>query len=120
MTTGNATAGEIGRDEGAKRAVDHAERAVDSRWGTLAYGAVVDYAKNHAHRHPCSEFTSEDVRAASADYVPEPPDARAWGSVYLLAARRGVIEHAGYRKSRSPTRHTGVVGVWRPTGGPRG
>lgn len=93
------------RDAGMARALQHAERAIPS-WGELAYAYLVRFARHHA------TFISEDVSdAAERDMPFGPPDLRAWGQVYRLAQRRGVIRMCGLGKSRR--RHASVCPLWQ-------
>jgi hypothetical protein len=57
-------------------------------WKTLAYNALVSYAKTH------DIFTIEDVRRASHD-VPLAPTERAWGHIAISAKKDNVISRHG-------------------------
>lgn len=82
------------RDDGMRRAVDHADR-VSHAWSVLAYQFVQHYL---AYDGP---FLAEELVRAAYDYgIPEPPDARAWGAIMNRAARAGLIVKAGYREDR--------------------
>ena len=81
---------------GAARAASHADR-VAAQWTRTAVQAVITYAA--ARREA---FLAEDVREyADQMGVDEPPDARAWGQVFRIAKREGIIVAAGYAPSRS-------------------
>lgn len=98
------------RDEGAARAVEHAD-AVFHEWSAVAYSALLRFLL----KTPLEDlfgFTAEDVRGASPE-VPEPPDRRAWGHVMLRAARAKLISQDGYRTHRARSRHCGISTVWK-------
>lgn len=61
------------------------------------------------------EFLGEDVRSwAHRDMgLDHPPKACAWGAVMTRAAREGIIEHAGYAKTRIPPQHSKPAVKWR-------
>lgn len=64
-----------------------------------------------------SEFTSDDLRReCDAKWVCEPSHPNAWGAVFSKAAKAGLIERIGYRKSTLPSAHARVVAVWRRKG----
>jgi hypothetical protein len=68
----------------ASLAADHA----GEEWKTLAYNALVSYAKTH------DTFTIEDVRRASFD-VPPAPTEKAWGYITISAKKNGVMSRHG-------------------------
>lgn len=92
------------RDEGMRRVEAHAN-ADEPAWAEYAYEFLLNFA------HGCEEFKIEDVRAAAAGHVPDPPDARAWGPVAFRAARKGRIEVARY--APAATSHGSPKPVWR-------
>lgn len=93
------------RDDGIARAAAHADD-VDPRWQTRAFRAVAIFARYHP------AFLAEDARGmAEREGLPSPPDARAWGAVMRLAARRGVIVADGYGPANSSNRSPKVK--WR-------
>lgn len=100
------TAARARRDEGIRRAVDHAN-AVEPRWADQAYEFLVRYLQT------VETCTSEQARAAAAGVVPEPPSRRAWGGPFTRAARAGLIEREGYTTAVDPKVHCNVVTVWR-------
>ncbi|MGH2595798.1 MAG: hypothetical protein ACRDH7_07520 [Actinomycetota bacterium] len=55
-------------------------------------------------------FTSDDVRAIAGDPWDHP---NACGSLFNRAARAGVIERIGYRKSERPRLHSHPLTLWR-------
>ena len=94
------------RDEGMKKAVDHAD-SVEPTWSQRAYKFLLKY------RLTVEEFMTEDVRKASKGIVPGPPDLRAWGSIVTKAARVGLIHSTGIRSVKDPKAHAGYATVWK-------
>lgn len=101
-------AAKAARDAGIQAATDHAD-AVSPKWSDVAYG--------YLHNFACTaeSFTSEDVRTAAyaSEAVPTPPNERAWGGVFMRAARNGVLLRDGYDTARDPKVHCNVVTRWR-------
>lgn len=60
-----------------------------------------------------AEFQAHDIVALLG--VPEPRHPNAWGARFSAAARRGVIEQAGYAPSSRPTVAGSAVRLWRGT-----
>ena len=60
------------------------------------------------------EITSEEVR----EWVGDPPTPNAMGGLFIGACRLGLIEKIGYRQSKRPERHAGVIGVYRKKANP--
>lgn len=81
------------RDLGMAQAVGKADRVSDG-WSNAAFDYLRMYAES-AER----PFLIEQVRAASRDYVPEPPSPKAWGAVTMKAKRAGLISVTGYTTS---------------------
>ncbi len=42
----------------------------------------------------------------------DPPSASQWGSVFRVAAHRGIIQQSGFRISTRPTRRGGITRSW--------
>lgn len=42
----------------------------------------------------------------------DPPSSQQWGSVFHVAARRGIIQEAGFHITNRPTRRGGITRVW--------
>lgn len=55
-------------------------------------------------------FTADEVRAMVG---PPVGSASAMGPRFTAAAAAGIIRKIGYRQSSSPTRHAGILAVWR-------
>ena len=81
------------RDTGIARAAAHADREIP-QWSELAFEFITRYCAAHGKGH---EFHGEALRqcAERTGLVPEPPDARAYGSVFRRAARAGLIRKTG-------------------------
>jgi len=96
------------RDNGIKRAADHADRVSDG-WSDRAYQFLLKFLGNHN-----GPFMAEEVRSAAALMDFElPPSARAWGSVVLKAAKAGIIERIGIQKVKNKNAHCANATVWR-------
>ncbi len=77
---------------GAVGAARAAGKAGDD-WKESALLAVIDFAE----AHPGEFCTAEIIRGyAETRGLDEPPDRRAWGHVFIVAARQGLIVKAGY------------------------
>ena len=97
-------AAKVQRDEGMAQALDHAERDTPS-WGVLALMFLKSYANTHR------QFTSFDLRnAAKAWGLVMPPTDKAFGPVFVRAAKEGVIRKAGY--AQHPERHASPTVLW--------
>lgn len=103
----NATGEEL-RDRGIKESEEHANEAYND-WSEKAYNFLIDYMRDAS----ANEFMAEDVRDASKNIVPEPPNLRAWGSVIVRAIKSGLIERAGYREVSNAKAHRTPATVWR-------
>lgn len=93
------------RDDGIKRAIDHA----GVRWRRLAMGYLKEYL---ATLRIGDDFLAEHARSFAAGLqFEEPPDGRAWGAVLRDAAKQGLIVKVGYRAARSSNLSPKVL--WR-------
>ncbi len=101
--------GERLRDDGIRRAADHAD-AVVPNWGDMAFRAALRYID----RMKGNTFTSDQLRAWAERYnFPTPPDKRAWGSVFRRLSAKGHITSAGYVPSTDPKSHCCPSTLWR-------
>jgi len=101
----------LARDVGADAAVAHADAVVGS-WSERAAALLREYGQTSAEVGVT--FTAEDVRGFAEDKgLPAAPDSRSWGAVIMRARNAGLIKHAGYETSKSPTRHHGITSAWR-------
>lgn len=95
------------RDEGMERAHSHAESKKPG-WSDMAYEFLKRYAETH-DRFP-GWFVTREVGLTRA--VPAPPTPKAWGSVFRMAMKRGLIEHTN-TFTQDPYRHANPCPVWR-------
>jgi hypothetical protein len=98
------------RDDGMKRAMDHAER-IERGWKEMAYDFLVNVFIKHHH----GRFMTEQVRAACAGVVPEPPSARAWGGIIRKAVLAGLIHQVGFDKVKNKNANCANAAVWHKT-----
>lgn len=97
------------RDAGIQQAIDHANAVVDN-WSEKAYHLLIDFIEEVP-----GEFMVEDLRAyAAMKDFPLPPSARAWGAVILRAAKSGLVENAGYGKTKNKKAHRTPASLWAP------
>lgn len=95
------------RDEGIRRAVEHAD-AVEDRWS----GRALAWVKTIAERG--GTLTSESVMdEAYATGLPVPPEPRAWGGIMQAAAKRGWIKRDGFVESGHARAHCRPIARWR-------
>jgi len=97
--------GEILRDKGIKRAVDHAED-IHEGWQVKALDWLYIYAKTHI------QFSGEMVRMDAKGILPDPPSLRTWGSVLRNGACRGWIRQVGYVRVTNPDAHKANAALW--------
>ena len=98
--------GEQLKEIGIKKALDSAEEMHED-WTKLAYDFFIDYLKTH------NIFTTEEVRLASKDIVPEPPSKRAWGGIVGRLAKAKLIHRIGYTKAKNPKAHSATCTLWK-------
>ena len=93
------------RDEGMAAAVAHANQE-SPNWIDVAFAYLRGYALIH------KEFMAEEVRAASHGLVPEPPSKRAWGAVFMRAAKENILKRKGFRNVTNPKAHSTPATLW--------
>lgn len=86
---------------GMTLAADHAE-AVSPEWKERAYRALRQYAMTR------QRFTAYDFRHAGL--IVSPTTDKAFGPIFLKAARAGLIQRVGY--DPHPERHGSPTPVW--------
>lgn len=84
--------------------VEQAAENADAWWWSTAMSAVRHLASTGV------EFDAFDVTELG---VPEPDATGRYGALFNAAAKAGVIEAVGYRRSRRPGRSGGSCRVWR-------
>lgn len=82
----------------------HVLEAADDWWKDCATRALEQLAATGAR------FDAHDLTELG---VPDPDHPARWGALFQAAVRRGLIVPVGYRPARRPSRHGGVVRVWR-------
>lgn len=75
----------------------------DATWPEDAVATIIDLS--HAH----DTFTADDL----AREIRKAPHPNMVGAAFTTARGQGLIEAAGYTTSNTPSRHHGVVRVWR-------
>lgn len=101
--------------------LDFARRQRDRGMGQAELGAVnacedwpdlaLSYLRLYATQHP-DRFTAEDVLEAADKWgLMVPPNDRAWGPVFLRAAKQGLIRKDGTGVCRK--RHLSICVAWR-------
>jgi hypothetical protein len=93
------------RDEGMERAITKADE----------YNGFATHAAQHLELYAYfnQEFPAFKVVASYAglDHLPQPTDARAWGSIFMKAIKAGMIERIGY--VQHPERHASPAPLYR-------
>lgn len=104
----NLSESRIARDEGIQKAITHAESVVPE-WSELAYAELKKFLLNYP-----GEFMAEQFRShcALVDF-PLPPHSRAFGGVFLRAARAGIIEKVRLQQVTNKKAHLCYASVWR-------
>ncbi len=95
---------------GADTAASHADRVTGGAWSEKAWAFLVQFGQSQKGR----PFMTEDVRAHAElrKAVPAAPDARAWGSIVMRAAKARLIERVDYAPNKSPSCHGSPKSVW--------
>jgi hypothetical protein len=78
-------------EEGMRRSLEHAEAECEG-WGDRALAYLRHYAENH-DRFP-GWFATQAAELTGS--VPAPPTRKAWGAIFIKAARLGWIRKDGY------------------------
>lgn len=95
------------RDDGIKRATDHADR-VNAAWLNRAYAIAVELVAKKAEPF----FTYELVRGLKRHGIETPPDGRAWAGVTTRLARAGLIRSLGIFPCTDPDQHMAPKTKW--------
>ncbi len=94
------------KDIGMQRAVDHADRVVDS-WSDKAYKLLKIYIITKL-----TAFQCEDFRGWCKNKIEEPPSKRAFGAVIVRAKKNLLIKHVGYGVVENPKAHRTPASIW--------
>jgi hypothetical protein len=97
--------GIIERDKAIARAERHAN-SVNEGWIENALAFLADFVYQH------ETFRTEDVRKASVNIIPEPPDKRVWGAVMLKAKRIGIIRAKCIVHRNDKIAHNAFCSLW--------
>lgn len=98
------------RDAGIEQAVSHANE-VDPGWSDMAFQMLKDWLKGWPAGF---KFLMEDFRvSASAHGLPDPPTARAFGSIAVKARKAGLIISNGQQPTRSASAHRCYANQWQ-------
>ena len=95
------------RQEGMEASVNHANR-VTPGWSDMAY----EFLQNYADDHRGEEFLVEQVRWASADIVPEPPNTSAWGHIASKGGKVGMLTKLGAKRKKGAKAHEAFGTLW--------
>lgn len=97
------------RDKGIEKAITNADR-VSPSWSEKAYALLKEFL--HYHK---GEFMGEDFRLSVTNKIESPPHNRAFGGVFMRAAKAGIIERVRYAPVKSVNCHRANASVWRRT-----
>ena len=101
----NMFSGEHLRDTGIKISMDNADRKIEA-WTDQAYNFLLKYTKTN------NEFMAEDVRNASHGIIPTPPSNRAWGGIFVRAAKNKIIQRKGFKNVTNSKAHCTPATLW--------
>jgi hypothetical protein len=95
------------RDKGIKRAVDHADKDTE-KWSDIAYGFLKEFIRIQKQ-----SFLAEDFRMAVTELIPEPPHNRAFGGLFMRAAKAGLITRVGFGPVKNWKAHRANASIWK-------
>lgn len=96
------------RDDGISRAVTNAEDRTPG-WSEMALCLLSEFLSSKK-----TSFLAEEYRLfARAKGLPKPPHDRAFGAIFVTAARRGMITRVGYEATTNPKAHRTPASLWR-------
>lgn len=97
------------RDKGIQTAINHAN-SVNTGWSEKAFKMFCEWL---AGWQPGYKFTIEQFRQiAQIRGLPDPPHARAFGSLAVRAKKAGLINSNGTVKVRNPKAHCANANQW--------
>lgn len=99
------TAGESLKESGISAVLASAD-AANFNWTDYALSLLEYFAKS------VREFSSDEFRAHFVNQLPEPVHCNAYGALFSVAAKRGIIKHIGYVKSKRTSAHARIVSLW--------
>jgi hypothetical protein len=98
------------RDRGMQQAIETAEKTCHLPWGEQAYEVLLKWLFLKRDTH----FKCEDFREHCQlnNLLPEPPSLRAYGAVFMRAARNRVIFRVGHTQVTNPRAHRANCTLW--------
>lgn len=97
------------RDAGMNQAETHANQ-VNPEWSEIAYTMLKDWLKGWVKGY---KFQMEDFRKiAQIKGLPDPPTARAFGSLAVRAKKEGLIKSNGPKPTSGVTAHSCYANEW--------
>lgn len=103
--------GEVNKQKGIKKAVDHANIKSAGRWADMAYLATKSYIET---KRTGFSFMMEDVRmwAEENQILPDPPSKRAWGGIPLRLVKERLIYKSGFGIVKNENANKCYASVW--------
>jgi hypothetical protein len=98
--------GETLKQNGMAAALQSADKTIP-RWTDHALVLLNEYARGK------KQITSDGFRAECKGLLPDPPSLNSFGALFSRAAKAGIIEQVGFVKSRRPSAHSRVLGLWQ-------
>lgn len=100
--------GRVLKEKGMQKAVTSADRDTP-KWSVYAYKLLIEFLDKHE-----GQFLVEDVRSYAAQFedFPEPPSARAWGSIVKKAKQNGLVRCCGITQVKNVKAHRANASIW--------
>ena len=95
------------RDKGIAKAMKSADE-VSKDWCDKVYALLKEFL--HEQK---GNFMAEDFRLSVMDKVDQPRSNRAFGGVFMRAAKEGLIERVAYAPTKNVNSHRANASVWR-------
>jgi hypothetical protein len=105
VTTGAISVETIHSQCSGQLTLSDATDNADPFWWSCAMSALKTEARTGR------VFAADDLQEIYGLADPDHPNR--WGALFNVAAHEDLIEHVGYRKSRRPSRASGVLRTWR-------
>ena len=93
------------RDIGILQSMSNAD-SKSEKWSYNAYKFLLNYIKSN------KQFMAEDVRVASIGKIEIPPSNRAWGGIFVKAAKSNLIKRKGFMNVKNAKAHCTPATVW--------